>query len=71
MAMVAEAHEIYCTRSGSKEGLFERPSQQELLETFGTTDFAQIVGFMLEHGQFQPYGKHETIRNPSELNRVK
>lgn len=68
---IAEIDEIFCTRTGSKEGRFERPSRGELLEAFGTTNFVDIIKFMLEHGKWQPYGRHEAIRNPDEPSRVK
>lgn len=68
---IAEVDEVFCTRTGSNEGMVERPSRGELIDTFGTANFAEIAKFMLEHGKWQPYGHHDAIRYFNEPSRIK
>ena len=53
--------EVLAHRAGTHTGLFERPANWELQQTFGTTDFAEIFRFMLEKGSVKRPGQHSHI----------
>ena len=63
MSQVAESKEILCYMSGSNSGILERPTSQSLLDTFGTSDFEEIVKFMLDNGSFHEYGRYKDVHS--------
>eukprot|EP01039_Chlorochromonas_danica_P004980 gene4980-5468_t len=59
---VVDAWEVFVTKtSRAHSGTLERPSRQELEETFGTSDFETIFKFMVENGHIQHAGHQTTL----------
>lgn len=51
LVQVVELMEPFIHRTTSHTGRLERPSKQQLVDTFGTSDSVQVVQAILEHGK--------------------
>ncbi|ORX94864.1 DUF1960-domain-containing protein [Basidiobolus meristosporus CBS 931.73] len=50
ISKVVQAFNIYVTRTGGSTGVAETPSNQELENTFGTSNDTAVVEHILKHG---------------------
>lgn len=58
---VVSSPDIFINRNGSRSGILERPSNQQLKEAFGTDDFVKVFDQMSEKGELMPAHHHFQI----------
>lgn len=61
MVEFVSAPEVYVTEH-SHTGKLRRPSNEQLLDTFNSHNFEDILIFMAEHGHLQPAGQHAGLK---------
>lgn len=59
---VVDVPEVFIADTRAHTGHLQRPSRQQLLDTFDTFHFEEIFAFMCDHGHLQPAKHHGDLK---------